>query len=80
MTSLPSWVRVESLVADEESVESVELVESVECGACDLRVLSADWALEMSSLESAEETLERNWSSGSDEPVSEEVYFSTSDR
>ena len=74
MTSLPSWVRVESLVADEESVESVE------CGACDLRVLSADWALEMSSLESAEETLERNWSSGSDEPVSEEVYFSTSDR
>jgi hypothetical protein len=76
-TSEPSCERRESLVADEVS----EVLADCDEGAgCDSSVVSADWALVMSSEESAEETLEMNSPSGLDESALEGVSFSTSER
>jgi len=77
ITSLPSWVSVESDVDEDEDVESLDGGGPDGGGPCFSRVVRADWAVVMSPEVSAESTLEMNLPSGLEESALEGVRFST---
>ena len=75
ITSLPSWVSVESDVDEDE--ESVVGGAPEGAGPCCSRVVRADCAVVMSPDDSAESTLEMNLPSGLEESALEGVRLST---